>query len=62
MAAIEMFESFLAALPQKDRETLNDIIRYQREDLLAARSEEARVRSVTEFIKEAHDRLQPIRR
>ncbi|MDL1892791.1 hypothetical protein FBQ87_07870 [Sphingobacteriales bacterium CHB3] len=57
MAAIDTFESFLSELPPADREKLNEFIKSQREQMLAARSEEARVRIAHNFIAEAHDRL-----
>jgi len=52
MAAAEMFNAFTAALPPRDREALRDAIRERREDMLAARSEEARVRLAEYFIRE----------
>jgi hypothetical protein len=48
-----MFESFIAALPERDRDVLRDLIGVRRSDMLAARSEEARVRVADEFIREA---------
>jgi len=48
-----MFESFIAALPERDREILRELIGARRGDMLAARSEEARVRVADEFIREA---------
>ncbi len=56
MGAREMFESFTAALPERDRETLRDLIASRNGDMLAARSEEARVRVAEEFIREARAR------
>jgi hypothetical protein len=53
MAARDMFESFTAALPERDREILRELIGSRRGDMLAARSEEARVRVAEEFIREA---------
>ena len=52
MAAREMFESFIGALPERDREMLRELIGVRRGDMLAARSEEARVRAADEFIRE----------
>jgi hypothetical protein len=52
MAAREMFESFIAALPERDREVLRELIGARRGDMLAARSEESRVRVADEFIRE----------
>ena len=57
MAAREMFESFIAALPERDREILRELIGVRRGDMLAARSEEARVRVADEFIREARTGL-----
>ena len=57
MAAREMFESFIGALPERDREMLRELIGVRREDMLAARSEEARVRAADEFIREARTSL-----
>ena len=53
MAAREMFESFIAALPERDRELLRELIGARRGDMLAARSEEARVRVADEFVRDA---------
>ncbi|HUI08804.1 MAG TPA: hypothetical protein VL221_00685 [Bacteroidota bacterium] len=52
MAAQDMFDAFTAGLPERDREALRDVIRARREDMLAARSEEARVRLAEAFIRE----------
>jgi hypothetical protein len=57
MAAHEMFESFTAGLPERDRELLRDLIGARRSDMLAARSEEARVRVAEEFLREARASL-----
>jgi hypothetical protein len=62
MAASEAFERFLAALTQRERDALKELIHAQREDLFAARSEEAQLRIVHEFVREAHDRLQTAKR
>ena len=53
MAAREMFESFTAGLPERDREALRELIVARRVDMMAARSEEARVRVAEEFMREA---------
>ena len=52
-----MFEAFTASLPERDRELLRDLIGARRVDMLAARSEEARVRIADEFIREARTTL-----
>ncbi len=57
MAAREMFESFITALPERERELLRELIAARRGDMLAARSEEARVRAAEEFIREARTNL-----
>ena len=57
MAAIESFESFIAMLTPKEQESQEHRIKNQRADLLAARSEEARVRLVTDFIREVRESL-----
>jgi len=54
MAAEDLFNAFTAALPERDRDALRDVIRERREDMLAARSEEARVRLAEHFVREAH--------
>lgn len=62
MAAAEMFESVLAELSDKEREAIADSIRAKRADLLAARSEDARIRLVTEYQREVRDLLiRPVR-
>lgn len=52
MAAADLFESVVADLPDRERAALADALRSWRTDLLAARSEDARVRLVAEFIQE----------
>lgn len=59
MAAEEMFESVLAELSIKEREAIADSITRKRADLLAARSEDARVRIVTEFQREVRELAAP---
>ncbi|HTO93474.1 MAG TPA: hypothetical protein VMM80_03855 [Bacteroidota bacterium] len=53
MAAQDMFDAFTGALPEREREALRDVIRERREDMFAARSEEARVRVADQFMREA---------
>jgi|GEM_PF-1525355 len=57
MAAFDTYTSFCASLGAKDKRDLNEFLNQERAELLAARSEEARVRIVTEMIKEVHDRM-----
>lgn len=52
MAAVDLFESFVADLSDRDRATLGESLRSWRSDLLAARSEDARVRLVSECMQE----------
>jgi hypothetical protein len=52
-----MFESFITALPERERGILRELIGARRVDMLAARSEEARVRVAEEFIREARTTL-----
>jgi len=54
MAAIDLFESFCSNLSNSDREALKHLIRNCREDVFASRSEDARVRIVESFVKDAH--------
>ena len=57
MAAFDTYTSFCASLGAQEKRNLNEFLNQERAQLLAARSEEARVRIVTEMIKEVHDRL-----
>ena len=55
MAAYDALESFIASLTEADRTAITESVNMLRAELLAARSEEARVRLVHEFIRETHD-------
>jgi hypothetical protein len=55
MAAQETFENFNASLAPQEREILKDFIRNKRDELLASRSEDARVRLVHECIKDVRE-------
>jgi hypothetical protein len=57
MAAIDKFQNVLATLPNRDREVLKDLIQREWEELLSARSEEARIRLVDAFLTDVHDRM-----
>lgn len=59
MAAMDTFRSFLASLTPRERDSLQDLVHDQESDLLAARSEDARVRLVNDFIRVAHESLPP---
>ena len=56
MAAIDLFERVVGEMSQKQREELAAILAGWREDLLAARSEEARLRLVHEYLAATHSR------
>jgi hypothetical protein len=62
MAAEDLFVSFVAKLTERERLKLGDAIKTRRADLFAARSEDARVRIVNDFLQEAHDLLQEVHR
>lgn len=57
MAAIDSLNSFLNALTEADKEKLRDLISNVKEQMFAARSEDARVRIVQAFIGDANDAL-----
>ena len=62
MAASDFFEGVVGDLNEKERGLLLEFLRVSQQNLLAARSEEARVRLVEEFIKEMHDRLAAVKK
>lgn len=62
MAAEDLFVSFVAKLTEKERLKLMDAVKNRRADLFAARSEDARVRIVNDFLQEAHDLLREVHR
>ncbi|MEK9137400.1 MAG: hypothetical protein AAB393_09775 [Bacteroidota bacterium] len=55
MAAQDTFDNFIASLSHAERERLKDLIKLEREQLLSARSEDARLRLVHDFIVEVND-------
>ncbi|MER3523108.1 MAG: hypothetical protein C4326_03350 [Ignavibacteria bacterium] len=57
MAAIDAFERFIASLADDKKAMLDGLIKQQRDELFAARSEDARLRIVQEFIEEVRERL-----
>jgi hypothetical protein len=61
MAAVDAFEQFLASLPDEDKMLLDGYIKEQRNELFAARSEEARLRIVHEFIAEVREHIRKTR-
>jgi hypothetical protein len=58
MAATDTFQSFNAGLGTKERETLNQLIKMTTDELLAARSEDARMRIVDVYLKIVQERIQ----
>jgi hypothetical protein len=62
MAAWDAFTAFVTELPPREKEALGDLVHNQKGDLLAARSEDARVRLVEEFIRDAKDLLSGTRK
>jgi hypothetical protein len=62
MAAVDLFEMFVAHMSEENRRVLAGEIASRRKDLLAARSEDARVRIATEFIEELRGRAAEPRR
>ena len=59
MAAKERFEEYIGGLTPRERETVQGVLTHYRAELLVARSEDARVRIVDEFVKDIRDRLGP---
>ncbi len=53
MAATEMFDNFNRDLVPKDREVLSALLASTRRDLLAARSEDERMRLVNAYMEQA---------
>jgi hypothetical protein len=58
MSAFDTFHGFNTSLSASERDMLRDLIKTQTEELLAARSEDARVRIVRNYIKDARTFLQ----
>ncbi len=57
MSAFDDFNSFNNSLSDKERESVKAFAQERRTDLLAARSEDARLRIVQQYIAEVHRRL-----
>lgn len=53
-----MFNAFNESLSASQRERLRETIKRKNEELLAARSEDARVRLVHQYIEEVHELLE----
>lgn len=61
MAAWDTFTALTGSLSDHEREPLKELIRSTTADLLAARSEEARVR-IVELLREARETLKPVKK
>ena len=57
MAAYAKFDSFNETLSLKDQTELRDFVREKKEEVFAARSEDAKVRLVNQYIEEVNERL-----
>jgi hypothetical protein len=57
MAAQDTFNSFNSSLTEGERATLSEFIKTQTQELLVARSEDARVRLVHEYIWQVNEIL-----
>ena len=62
MSATESFEAYAASLTEKERASIRPALVARRTDLMAARSEEARVRIAEDAIREIRDLLRGQRR
>lgn len=57
MAAFDTYGAFNAGVPEKDRQTVKELQSLAWSELVAARSEEARLRVVENYIQEVRERL-----
>ena len=57
MAAFESYQAFNAKIPERDLSVINDLQTLAWSDLLAARSEEARLRVVENYVRDVRERL-----
>ena len=55
MSAWDSFTSFTASMNEREKSAWESRLNTMRSDLLAARSEDARVRLVTDFVKEVRE-------
>ncbi len=62
MAAIDLFDRVLRDLTDEERKSLSGLIATTRQNLLAARSEEASVRLAEDFVRTVHDLARQSRR
>lgn len=61
MAITETFEAAVARFSPTERQALAEYIRNVREQMVMARSEDARLRVLEVFLEQAHERLQGVR-
>ncbi len=61
MAATDTFENSIAQMTAAQRQMLSGFIAQTREQILMARSEDARLRLLAVYFEEAHNRLQGVR-
>ncbi len=61
MAALDSFENTLAELSPAERQALAEYTAIVREQLLMARSEDARIRVLEMFLEGCHERLDGVR-
>ncbi len=57
MAALDMFVTFNESLSDAERQAVRELIRSRTDELLGARSEDARVRLITNYIDEVREWL-----
>jgi hypothetical protein len=57
MAAVDQLEEVIRGITKPERDALAGFIKSSREDLFAARSEDARVRIADEFVRRVHEML-----
>ena len=57
MAAVDMFDEFSSSLSKKDAESIRELVKIRRAELLAARSEDARIRVARSYIEEVSEIL-----
>lgn len=58
MAATDTFDATVAALTESERAAIADFLKLARQQMQAARSEDARLRILENFHTEVHARLQ----
>ncbi len=52
-----MFDAFNSSLPKKEADAIGDLMKNRGGELLAARSEDARIRLAVEYIEEVNEIL-----